>query len=129
MKRFRGTGPATGVNQAPRGSLTPTTVPLLLKARVLNNTLTDDYRRWYPDFTHTTDQQHLAAQPPTVCPALPDAWHDQWLWPCLNPVKAGHYTVRGAAGSTTNPASGPPCPHRPVHRRTLTTGSTWARPR
>jgi len=21
---------------------------------------------------------------------VPDAWHDQWLWPCLNPVKAGH---------------------------------------
>jgi hypothetical protein len=21
----------------------------------------DDYRRWYPNFTHTTDQQKLAA--------------------------------------------------------------------
>jgi len=26
---------------------------------------------------------------------VPDAWHDQWLWPCLNPVKAGHYTISG----------------------------------
>jgi hypothetical protein len=23
------------------------------------------------------------------------AWHDQWLWPCLNRVKAGHYTISG----------------------------------
>jgi hypothetical protein len=21
------------------------------------------------------------------------AWHDQWLWPCLERVKAGHYTI------------------------------------
>jgi hypothetical protein len=34
---------------------------LQIRTRVLNNTLTDDYRRWYPDFTHTTDQEHLAA--------------------------------------------------------------------
>jgi hypothetical protein len=26
-----------------------------------NDTLADDYRRWNPDFTHTTDQEHLAA--------------------------------------------------------------------
>lgn len=34
---------------------------LQIRTRVLNDTLTDDYRRWYPDFTHTTDQEHLAA--------------------------------------------------------------------
>jgi len=34
---------------------------LQIRTRVLNNTLADDYRRWYPDFTHTTDQEHLAA--------------------------------------------------------------------
>ena len=34
---------------------------LQIRTRVLNNTLTDDYRRWYPGFTHTTDQEHLAA--------------------------------------------------------------------
>ena len=34
---------------------------LQIRTRVLNNTLTDDYRRWYRDFTHTTDQEHLAA--------------------------------------------------------------------
>ncbi|HYO86108.1 MAG TPA: hypothetical protein VES01_06600 [Dermatophilaceae bacterium] len=45
---------------------------LQIRTRVLNDTLTDDYRRWYPDFTHTTDQEHLAAQPPMVCPALQD---------------------------------------------------------
>jgi len=44
---------------------------LQIRTRVLNDTLADDYRRWYPDFTHTTDQEHLAAQRPTVCPALP----------------------------------------------------------
>ena len=33
---------------------------LQIRTRVLNNTLTDDYRRWYPDFTHTPDQEHLA---------------------------------------------------------------------
>jgi len=34
---------------------------LQIRTRVLNDTLADDYRRWYPDFTHTTDQEHLAA--------------------------------------------------------------------
>ena len=34
---------------------------LQIRTRVLNDTLTDDYRRWYPHFTHTTDQEHLAA--------------------------------------------------------------------
>jgi hypothetical protein len=36
---------------------------LLLQIRtgVLNDTLTDDYRRWYPDFTHTPDRQDQAA--------------------------------------------------------------------
>ena len=26
---------------------------LQIRTRVLNDTLADDYRRWYPDFTHT----------------------------------------------------------------------------
>ena len=26
---------------------------LQIRTRVLNDTLTDDYRRWYPGFTHT----------------------------------------------------------------------------
>jgi hypothetical protein len=30
-------------------------------SRVLNHTLTKDYRRWYPNFTHTTGHQKLAA--------------------------------------------------------------------
>ena len=34
---------------------------LQIRTRVLNDTLADDYRRWYPDFTHTTDQEHPAA--------------------------------------------------------------------
>ena len=34
---------------------------LQIRTRVLNDTLADDYRRWYPDFTHTTDQEPLAA--------------------------------------------------------------------
>jgi len=34
---------------------------LQIRTRVLNDTLTDDYRRWYPGLTHTTDQEHLAA--------------------------------------------------------------------
>ena len=35
---------------------------LLLQIRTrVNDTLAYDYRRWYPDFTHTTDQEPLAA--------------------------------------------------------------------
>jgi hypothetical protein len=34
---------------------------LQIRTRVLNDTLTNDYRRWYPTFTHTTDHQTLAA--------------------------------------------------------------------
>ena len=34
---------------------------LQIRTRVLNDTLADDYGRWYPHFTHTTDQEHLAA--------------------------------------------------------------------
>ena len=34
---------------------------LQIRTRILNDTLTDDYRRWYPGFTHTTDHQTLAA--------------------------------------------------------------------
>jgi hypothetical protein len=34
---------------------------LQIRTRILNDTLTNDYRRWYPNFTHTLDQQHQAA--------------------------------------------------------------------
>ncbi len=34
---------------------------LQIRTRILNNTLTQDYRRWYPNFTRTTDHQTLAA--------------------------------------------------------------------
>ena len=34
---------------------------LQIRTRVLNDTLADDYRRWYPDFTHTPDRQDQAA--------------------------------------------------------------------
>ena len=33
---------------------------LQIRTRVLNETLADDYRRWYPGFTHT-DRQDQAA--------------------------------------------------------------------
>jgi hypothetical protein len=45
------------MRRSPRGAH----LLLQIRTRVLNNTLTDDYRRWYPDFTHTTDQEPLAA--------------------------------------------------------------------
>jgi len=44
-----------------RWSLRGAHLLLQIRTRVLNDTLADDYRRWYPDFTHTTDQEHLAA--------------------------------------------------------------------
>jgi transposase len=34
---------------------------LQIHARVLNDTLTHDYRHWYPDFTHTPQRQEQAA--------------------------------------------------------------------
>jgi hypothetical protein len=34
---------------------------LQIRTRVLNDQLAGDFRRWYPNFTHTTDQQKLAA--------------------------------------------------------------------
>ena len=34
---------------------------LQIRTRVLNDTLADDYRRWYPDFNHTPDRQDQAA--------------------------------------------------------------------
>ena len=34
---------------------------LQIRTRVLNDTLACDYRRWYPDFTHTPDRQDQAA--------------------------------------------------------------------
>jgi len=33
---------------------------LQFRTRVLNDTLTDDYRRWYPGFTHTDRQDQTA---------------------------------------------------------------------
>jgi hypothetical protein len=36
-------------------------LPLQIRTRVLNNTLTNDYKRWYPSFTHTNGQDQLAA--------------------------------------------------------------------
>jgi hypothetical protein len=34
---------------------------LQIRTRVLNDQLAGDFRRWYPNFTHTTDHQKLAA--------------------------------------------------------------------
>jgi hypothetical protein len=34
---------------------------LQLRTRVLNDELADDFHRWYPAFTHTTEQRDLAA--------------------------------------------------------------------
>jgi hypothetical protein len=34
---------------------------LQIRTRVLNDTLAEDYRRWYRDFTHTPDRQDQAA--------------------------------------------------------------------
>ena len=34
---------------------------LQIRTRVLNDTLPDDYRRWYPDFNHTPHRQDQAA--------------------------------------------------------------------
>ena len=34
---------------------------LQIRTRVLNDTLADDYRRWYPGFTHTPHRQDQAA--------------------------------------------------------------------
>jgi hypothetical protein len=47
---------------------------LQIRTRVLNNTLTNDYRRWYPNFTHTTDHQTLAAWLPRFFPLSLSAW-------------------------------------------------------
>jgi hypothetical protein len=44
---------------------------LQIRTRVLDHTLADGYRCWYPGFAHTPDWQDQAAWPPTVCPALP----------------------------------------------------------
>ena len=42
---------------------TPRDAHLLLqvRTRVLNDDLADDFRRWRPGFTHTTDPEALAA--------------------------------------------------------------------
>jgi hypothetical protein len=34
---------------------------LQIRTRILNDTLTNDYQRWYPNFTHTPDRQPQAA--------------------------------------------------------------------
>jgi hypothetical protein len=34
---------------------------LQIRTRVLNDDLTNHFHRWYPNFTHTTDHQKLAA--------------------------------------------------------------------
>jgi hypothetical protein len=34
---------------------------LQIRTRILNDTLTNDYQRWYPNFTHTPDRHHQAA--------------------------------------------------------------------
>jgi hypothetical protein len=43
---------------------TPRGAHLLLqvRTRVLNDTLTNDYRRWYPSFTHTSEADTLDDQ-------------------------------------------------------------------
>ena len=43
---------------------------LQIRTRVLNDTLPDDYRRWYPDFNHTPTGRTKPRSLPTVCPAL-----------------------------------------------------------
>ena len=35
---------------------------LQIRTRVLNNTLTNDYQRWYPSFTHTPQADPLDDQ-------------------------------------------------------------------
>ena len=41
----------------PRGAR----LPLQLRIRVLNDDFANDFHRWYPNFTHATDRQKLAA--------------------------------------------------------------------
>ena len=36
---------------------------LQIRTRVLNDTLTDDYRRWYPGFTHTAGRTRPRSLP------------------------------------------------------------------
>ena len=47
--------------QQMRWSLRGAHLLLQIRTRVLNDTLACDYRRWYPDFTHTPDRQDQAA--------------------------------------------------------------------
>ncbi|MGB6164207.1 MAG: hypothetical protein WCF33_15790 [Pseudonocardiaceae bacterium] len=49
-------------SKKPQMRWTPRGAHLLLqiRTRVLNNTLTNDYKRWYPSFTHTNGQDQLA---------------------------------------------------------------------
>ena len=39
---------------------TAVSAPIIVAHRLLNDTLTDDYRRWYPGFTHTARQDQAA---------------------------------------------------------------------
>jgi len=59
--------------QQKRWSLRGAHLLLQIRTRVLNSMTpspTTTGAGWYPDFTHTTDQEHLAAWPPTVGRAL-----------------------------------------------------------
>jgi hypothetical protein len=47
--------------QQMRWSLAGAHLLLQIRTRVLNDTLARDYRRWYPDFTHTPERQKQAA--------------------------------------------------------------------
>ena len=44
-----------------RWSLRGAHLLLQIRTPVLNDTLADDYRRWYPHFNHTRDRQDQAA--------------------------------------------------------------------
>jgi len=48
---------AAGMRWTPRGAH----LLLQVRTRVLNNDLADDFHRWYPNFSHTTTDQHNLA--------------------------------------------------------------------
>ena len=89
---------------------------LQVRTRVLNDTLTDDYRRWYPGFTHT-DRQDQAAWRPTFCPALRERPTLLEISETgLNPWYAAT-TRRGRLPAQCTP------------RRVVRAEDTWSRPR
>ena len=47
--------------QQMRWSLRSAHLLIQIRTRILNDALTADYRRWYPNFTHTPDQQRQAS--------------------------------------------------------------------